>query len=109
MQIVYQKKTVSLTPNTAEERAMLQAVWRLLIDCNGETRKLTPIGEFVAAKHHPAQFVIEGPGADKLPEYLPIVVEEDCKVFCNICDRMQDLKKGDKIPLCCGKLMEFWD
>jgi hypothetical protein len=109
MKIVYQKKIVALTPDTAEERVMLQAVWRLLIDCNGEARKLAPIGEFVTAKHHPAQFVIEGPGAEKLPEYPLVVVDEDCKVCCDICNRMQDLKRGDKIPLCCGKMMEFMD
>jgi hypothetical protein len=109
MKINLQKTLVTLTPDTPEERVMLQAVWRLLIDCNGEARKLTPIGEFVMEKHHPAQFVIEGAGADQLPEYPAIVVDFDCKVYCDICNRIQDIKKGDSIPPCCGKLMEFMD
>jgi len=31
----------------------------------------------------------------------------DCTVICTICGRVQDLKAGDVIPYCCGKLMEI--
>lgn len=109
MQINMQKNLVTFTPDSPEERVMLQAVWRQLINCNGETLKLAPIGELSAAKHHPAQFVIEGAGAEKLPDYPTVVVDFDCKVYCDTCNRMQDLKAGQPIPPCCGKLMEFMD
>jgi hypothetical protein len=109
MKINLQKKLVTLTPDTPEERVMLQAVWRLLIDCNGQARSLAPIGEFSPAKHHPAQFAIEGEGAENLPTIPNVVVDFECKVYCDICNRIQDVKKGESIPPCCGKLMEFMD
>lgn len=110
MQITLHKKTVSFTPDSPEERAKLQAVWRLLVDCNGISRRLAPIGEFVPQKNsNPAQFVIEGPGVDELPEFAAVVVEVACKVYCKTCNRMQDLKPGQRIPPCCGRLMEIMD
>ena len=110
MQITIHKKTVSFAPDSPEERAKLQAVWRLLVDCNGIGRRLAPIGEFVPQKNsNPAQFVIEGPGADELPEFAAVVVEVACKVYCKTSNRMQDLKPGQRIPPCCGKLMEIMD
>jgi len=109
MQIKLQKNLVTLMPDTPEERVMVQAVWRLLIDCNGQSRTLAPIGELNTAKNHQAQFVIEGHDADQLPDCPAIAVDFDCKVYCDTCNRIQDLKKGDTIPPCCGKLMEFMD
>jgi hypothetical protein len=109
MHIALYKNTVTLTPDTPAERVTLQAAWRLLVDCNGTSRRLAPIGEFVPSKNHPAQFVIEGAGAEDLPEYPAVVVDTDCKVYCDICNRMQDLKQGQRIPPCCGKLMDIMD
>jgi hypothetical protein len=109
MQITLQKNTVTLSPGTPEEQAKLLAVWRLLVHCNGLSRKLAPIGEFVPAKNRPAQFLIEGPGAESLPDIPAVVVEEDSQVYCKTCNRIQSLKRGQRIPPCCGKLMEIMD
>jgi len=109
MRFELKKSLVTLIPESSEERVMLTAVWRQLIDCNGISRQLVPIGEFVPARNHPAQFTIEGEGADDLPEFPAVVVDFECRVYCDICNRMQDLKPGDSIPPCCGKLMEFID
>ena len=109
MQISIEKNIITLLPETPTERIMTQAVWRLLIDCNGQSMSLAPIGELAPGKNHQAQFVIEGPGADQLPQFPNIVVDFDCKVYCDICNRFEDLKKGDTIPPCCGKLMELVD
>ncbi|GHV84037.1 hypothetical protein AGMMS50212_13770 [Spirochaetia bacterium] len=46
--------------------------------------------------------------ADK-PTYIPKIVEEDCTVYCKTCNKTVELKKGDPIPLCCGKPMENID
>ena len=32
--------------------------------------------------------------------------EEDCQVYCPICHKILDVKKGEAIPRCCGKVME---
>ncbi len=103
------KNLVTLHPESPEERVMLEAVWRQLIDCNGVSRTLAPIGEFVPARQHPARFVIEGEGVDALPEFPRVVVDFPCRVYCDICNRIQELQPGQSIPPCCGKLMEFID
>ena len=109
MRFALKKSLVTLMPESPEERVMLEAVWRQLIDCNGVSRSLTPIGEFVPARNHPAQFAIEGKGSEDLPEFPRVVVDFPCRVYCEICNRMQDLQPGDSIPPCCGQLMEFID
>lgn len=109
MHIRIAKNLVELVPDSPEEKAKLRTVWRLLVDCNQGTRRLVPVGEFVAAREHGATFAVEGPGADRLPEFPDIVVEEDCRVYCDTCNKIQDLKKGERIPPCCGKLMEIMD
>jgi len=30
---------------------------------------------------------------------------EECEVYCSICQKVIKLKKGEEIPTCCGKLM----
>lgn len=109
MRFELKKNRVALAPETPEERVLLTAVWRTLIDCNGFARQLTPIGEYVPAKGNQAQFVIEGDGADELPDFPKVVVDFPCQVYCDICNRMQELQPGQAIPPCCGKLMAFID
>ena len=49
------------------------------------------------------------PGALTLKELknLPVVkAEKDCEVYCPICHKILDVKAGEVIPRCCGKLME---
>ncbi|MDR3341601.1 MAG: hypothetical protein LBT14_02225 [Treponema sp.] len=41
--------------------------------------------------------------------YNPVIVEEDCEVYCRTCNKTVQLKKGDAIPLCCGQVMEIMD
>jgi hypothetical protein len=41
-----------------------------------------------------------------MTKYTPKYATEDCEVYCNICNKTIALKKGDEIPLCCGKVME---
>jgi hypothetical protein len=46
---------------------------------------------------------------EKNPNYKPVYAKEDCDVYCNICNKTVHIKKGEEIPLCCGKLMEVLD
>ena len=32
--------------------------------------------------------------------------EEACQVYCPICHKILDVKAGEVIPRCCGKVME---
>ena len=33
--------------------------------------------------------------------------EKDCQVYCPICHKILDVKAGEVIPRCCGKVMEI--
>jgi hypothetical protein len=109
MKINLEKNLVEFNPESAEEKAKMETIWRLLVDCVGSSRKLVPVGEYVPGKNSKgATFYIEGL-ADAGREYTEIHVEEDCVCYCSTCNKQVSLKKGDPIPLCCGKLMEIID
>jgi len=103
------KSRVLLTPENAEEKAKLETLWKVLIDCVDSSRKLVPIGEYVPQKGDTtASFHIEGIEADETV-YAAVKVAEDTGVYCKICNKLQALKAGDPIPLCCGQLMVVVD
>ena len=79
----------------------------MIIDCNGSPKKLVPIGEYEPNKHHDAaMFQIEG--LEKWEQgYTEVRVDKDCVCYCSNCNKQVNLKKGDAIPICCGKVMEI--
>jgi hypothetical protein len=109
MRINIDKNMVEFQPENSREKAETEALWRVLIDCNGPALKMSPVGEYAPQKNHTtASFYIEGLQAEQ-PTYTAIRVEEDCTVSCMTCNNLIQLKKGDPIPICCGKLMEIVD
>lgn len=110
MKIDIDRSRVSLTPETAEEAAKLEAVWRLLVECIGDSRKLVPIGEYLPHKSADqcATFHIEGMDADD-PAVVEVRVAVHSQVHCRICNKLLNLEAGDPIPFCCGKMMEVVD
>lgn len=107
MKIKIEKNIVDFQPENVNEKVQLEVLWKLLIDCVNKSGKLAPIGEYVPAKNKTsASFHIEGLETEK-QEYAIIRVEQDCTCYCATCNRLMDLKKGDQIPVCCGKLMEI--
>ena len=107
MRIEFNKNIVEFFPETAEEKAKIETLWRILIDCNGTAKKLTPIGEYEPHKNHnSAMFVMEDIEKKDLG-YTEVRVEEDCICYCENCNKQISLKKGDPIPVCCGKVMEI--
>lgn len=52
---------------------------------------------------------VHGEFMEKNSNYKPVYAEEDCDVYCGICNKTVRIKKGEEIPLCCGKLMEVLD
>ena len=35
--------------------------------------------------------------------------EKDCEVYCPVCHKVLDVKAGEAIPRCCGKVMEVME
>lgn len=58
-------------------------------------------------KKNVASFQIEGLEPNAGP--AQIIVQEDTRVYCKICNKLLTIKKGEAIPLCCGRLMEVMD
>jgi len=109
MKINIEKNLVELTPENDDEKAKTQALWRMLVDCARFNRKLVPIGEYIPGESAFARFVIEGEKSTSESEYPEVLVDEDCRCYCQTCNKFVELKKGDQIPPCCGKLMEVLD
>jgi len=109
MRISIEKNIVEFTPESSAEKSEFEALWKILIDCNGTALRLTPVGEYNPGKNGgSASFYIEGLDASKKTA-VNIVVQEDCTVCCKTCNKLLNLKKGDAIPVCCGKVMEIVD
>ena len=108
MKITIDKNVVEFVPENTSETNSLETLWRILIDCVNETKNLTPIGVFVPTKQNLARFVIEGvPGGKTVMSEQ--VSEEDCTYLCEICNKYMNVKSGQEVPLCCGKVMEAID
>ena len=107
MRIDLSKTLVDFTPETDNEKIMLEALWRMMVDCVRFNQKLVPVGEYTAAKDDKASFAVEGEKGDD--EYPVVYVDKDCTCYCQTCNKYINLKAGDRIPPCCGKLMELLD
>jgi len=106
MEIMIDKNIVEFTPETDQETKDLESLWRVIVDCARFSRKLVPIGEYIPAKRNMARFAIEGEMPEEVTEK---VAEKEGRYVCLTCNKYVLLKKGDRIPPCCGKLMEFYD
>ena len=107
MQINIEKNLVEFTPENADETKKIEALWKIMIDCVRFSKKLVPVGEFIPQKNKFARFAIEElevKGAGRTPRCT-----SDPSCYCQTCNKFVELKKGDRIPPCCGKLMEVLD
>lgn len=109
MQINIEKNLVELTPENPDEKTKLEALWRLMVDCVRFNKKLVPIGEYIPQKNEFARFAIEGMASEGIDEYAEVFAEEECRCYCQTCNKFVELKMRDRIPPCCGKLMEVLD
>ena len=106
MDIRIDKSVVEFTPESDKETKQLEALWRIIVDCARFSRRMVPIGEYLPAQRNMARFAIEG---EKLNESLEKYAESEGRYVCLTCNKYIMLKAGDQIPLCCGKLMEYYD
>jgi hypothetical protein len=111
MKIEIVKNLVEFTPETDDEKASLVALWRTVVDCARFNKKLVAVGQYIPGENKFARFAIEGGDTknDSGETYAEVYVEKDCRCFCQTCNKYVELKKGDRIPACCGKLMEVLD
>lgn len=109
MKINIDKNLVEFTPENADEKAKLEALWRLMVDCARFNKKMVPIGEYIPSKNEFARFAIEGLDPHKGDGFPDVRVDKDCRAYCQTCNKYVELKKGDRVPPCCGKLMEILD
>ncbi len=104
MRITIDRNVVDVAPDDAQETASLESLWRILIDCIGESKKLTPIGEFVPSKENIARFLIEGvPGGKTV--FSEQVSADDTTYICTTCNKYMNVKSGGEVPYCCGVVM----
>lgn len=107
MKIHIDKNVVEFLPESEQETASLETLWRKVVDCARENKQMTAIGEYIPQKQNLARFVIEGVlGATT---YTEDKASEDCTVICTICNKYMHLNGGDAVPMCCGRPMELVD
>lgn len=108
MEIKIEKNLVEFTPGTPEESAGLEKLWRLLVDCLRESRKMVPVGEYLPGKDSLARFYIEDMPGGKT-EWSEEKAANDGAYYCSTCNKYMNVKKGADVPKCCGRDMEEMD
>ena len=106
MKINIEKNYIELTPENAAETAKAEELWKIMVDCARFNKKLVPMGQYIPAEKNLARFSIEGEKGSESSDFQTVTVDHDCRAYCQICNKYVELKKGDRIPPCCGKLME---
>ncbi len=104
MKINIEKSVINFSPENERETIELERLWRILVGCVTETKKISPIGEYVPSKKNTASFYIEGDVAYDAGKAL-----DGGTYYCSTCNKSLTLASGDEIPLCCGRLMELID
>jgi len=106
MKISVDKNVVEISPESEQETAALDVLWKIIIDCYGNNKKLVPMGQFIPGVDSLARFNIEG-GPTTYSETK--TAPADNTYYCDICNKYMKVKAGDSVPLCCGKDMECID
>ena len=109
MKITIEKELFELIPENESEKAELEKLWRLTVDCAGFNKKIVPVGEYVPPKNTCARFVIEGLPTEATGDTPDPQATIDGSYYCQQCNKYINLKKSERIPTCCGKRMEILD
>ena len=109
MKISVDKNVVEITPETNQETASLDVLWKVVIDCYGNNKKIVPMGQFVPGIDKVARFHIEGIKGGVTVYSEDKKAEEDNTYYCSTCNKYMKVTKGEAVPLCCGRDMETID
>ena len=109
MKIRMDKDIVQCVPDNEAEAVALEALWIKMGNCVGGTKHLEPMGVYVRDQDKAAKFHIEGLTESEVKENPVVLAPYDTDVYCSICNRTEHIKKGQPIPVCCGRLMEILD
>jgi hypothetical protein len=50
---------IKMIPETEHEKESLEALWKIIIRCEQDSKVLCPIGAYIASKHDGASFAIQ--------------------------------------------------
>ena len=106
MRISVDKNVVEISPESKQETADLDVLWKIIIDCYGNNKKLAPIGQFVPNIDSLARFHIEGIKGGTTVYSEEAKAPEDNTYYCHTCNKYMKVKAGEAVPLCCGRDME---
>ncbi len=107
MKIQIDKNVVEFLPENEQETASMETLWRVVVDCAADNKRMTAIGEYIPSKQNLARFHIEGVAATT--QYTDDAAHDECTVICTTCNKYMQLKEGDAVPVCCGRPMEVTD
>lgn len=109
MKISVDRNVVEITPESEQETSSLDVLWKIIIDCYGNNKKLVPMGQFVPGIDSLARFNIEGIQGGATIYSEDKTAPEDNTYYCHICNKYMKVVAKDPLPLCCGKDMETID
>ncbi|MEW6594245.1 MAG: hypothetical protein AB1413_05175 [Thermodesulfobacteriota bacterium] len=108
MRITLDRNVVEFVPENPQETGAMETLWRVVVDCLRENKKLVPIGEYVPSKENLARFTIEGIPGGKTA-WSEQAAAADNTYYCAVCNKYMNVKAGQNVPLCCGRAMETMD
>lgn len=108
MKISVDRNVVEFVPESAQETASMELLWRVVVDCAKDNKKMVAIGEYIPQKENLARFVIEGIPGGKT-KWTEETSAADSTYYCAICNKYMNVKQGQNVPLCCGRPMEDMD
>ncbi|MBA2848737.1 hypothetical protein G4V39_02060 [Thermosulfuriphilus ammonigenes] len=103
MKFEFDKQIVRFIPETKEEEAALDRLWKYLVECEGESRKLVPLGIYMPGTSTEAQFQVEGYVMTQSPS------QETVRYYCPVCNRYEEIPAGSEPPVCCNQPMVAMD
>lgn len=106
MKISVDRNVVEITPESKQETASLDVLWKIVIDCYGNNKKLVPMGQFVPGMDSLARFNIEGVQGGVTTYSDDQKAPEDNTYYCDTCNKYMKVKANDAVPLCCGRNMD---
>ncbi|MDR3630434.1 MAG: hypothetical protein P4L42_08860 [Desulfocapsaceae bacterium] len=109
MKITVDKNVLELTPESAQETSSLDLLWRIVIDCFGNNKKIVPMGQYVPGHDTLARFHIEDVKGGKTTYSKEKTAPADNTYYCATCNKYMKVKAGDPLPMCCGREMETID